>query len=710
MASQVEADQQEQDEQPKARLSRPVFVPAVVVIGTALAFAIWFGARYGEDATQAFTDLRDSIGVNVGWWYIIVVTAMLLFCVWAALSKVGNVRLGRDDERPEFSLFSWFAMLFSAGMGIGLVFSGVSEPLSHLTTPPDVVGVEPGSEEAGRAAIGQSLFHWGLHAWGIYAVVGLGLAYMTFRRGRPLSVRWLLEPLFGRKLIESWVGHVIDVVAIVGTVFGVATSLGLGVLQIQAGLSNLGWFEPSNTLMLLLVVGITAVGTLSVVSGLHKGLQWLSNANMSMATVMAIVVLLVGPTVFLLRSLVQNFGEYLQTIPQLAFVTGAGASDTWTLDWTLFNQAWFLAWAPFVGMFIARISRGRTIREFLLGALLAPTLVSLVWFTVFGSTGIQHQLTEGNLVGQDGSVDTETALFHLFGELPVPDGVTTVLSVVAISVIMLFFITSADSCSLVVDVLSHDGRTETPTTTRVFWALLVGAAAALLLMAGGEAALTVLQVSSLAGAAPLSIVYVLAMVSLWRMFRLEVATMPRYVRIRSQATPSALVSAARENADSEREVRRSLRELVKAQNVGAPGRGDIRRASATLAGLDATVSGPRFGVRQDEDSTILAVEDVPAHATTVDPKTGEIGIDDEAVRSDPTADEVFDTPEFDDSALGAEHRSQELLDRYVNGGKPTGGEQGGGADPSSGKQADSSGGEHTGRDAGAEKDRQSGEK
>ncbi|OLT45307.1 transporter [Saccharomonospora sp. CUA-673] len=641
-----------------------------MAIVAALGFATWYGAQYGDDATEAFTGLRDAIGVNVGWWYIIVVTAMLLFCLWAALSKVGNIRLGRDDERPEFSLFSWFAMLFSAGMGIGLVFNGVSEPLSHLVGPPEVVGVDANTQEAGRAAIGQAMFHWGLHAWGIYAVVGLGLAYMTFRRGRPLSVRWLLEPIFGRKLIESWVGHVIDVVAIVGTVFGVATSLGLGVLQIQAGLSSLGWFEPSDTLLVVLVVGITAIGTISVVTGLHKGLRWLSNANMSLATVMAIAVLLIGPTVFLLRSLVQNFGEYVQTLPELAFVTGSSVNDSWTLDWTLFNQAWFLAWAPFVGMFIARISRGRSIREFILGALLAPTLVSLVWFTIFGSTGIAHQLNEGGLVGDDGTVNADTALFTLFGELPVTPGLISILSVIAILVITLFFITSADSCSLVVDVLAHNGRSETPRTTRVFWAVLVGAAAALLLMAGGEAALTVLQVSSLAGAGPLSVVYVLAMVSLWKMFRLEVATMPRYVRIRSQATPTALVSAAREASDTEREMAKSLRELVRAQNGGARGRRDIRRASATLAGLDATAAGPRAATAwAEDDSTILAVEDVPAYATRVDPETGSIGIDDEAVRTDPTADEVFDTPEFEDSAVGAEHRSQELLDQYVNGGE-----------------------------------------
>lgn len=377
-------------------LSKPVFVPSVLIILGALALATWYGAEYGDDAEAAFTGIRDGIGETVGWWYVLAVTVFLVFSFWAALTKAGNIRLGRDDEKPEFSLFTWFVMLFAAGMGIGLVFWGVAEPLNHMVAPPEVLGMEPGSEEAGRAAIGQAIFHWGLHAWGIYVVVGLGLAYMTFRRGRPLSVRWLLEPVFGRKLIESWLGHAIDVFAVVGTVFGVATSLGQGVLQIQAGLAHLGWFEPSNALLMGLVVIITAIATISVITGLYKGLRWLSHANMGLAALLALAVLLLGPTVFLFQSLVQNTGEYVQALPELMFVTGAGADDGWTLGWTLFTQSWFLSWAPFVGMFIARISRGRTVREFILGVILAPTVVAIVWFTIFGSTGIHYQLTQGD--------------------------------------------------------------------------------------------------------------------------------------------------------------------------------------------------------------------------------------------------------------------------------------------------------------------------
>ncbi|GAA2361422.1 BCCT family transporter [Saccharopolyspora halophila] len=578
-------------------LSKPVFIPAMVIIIAALAAATWYGAAYGEDAETAFTNLRDAIGSTVGWWYVLVVTTFLVFAFWVALSRAGNIRLGRDDERPEFSRFSWFAMLFSAGMGIGLIFWGVAEPLNHMMSPPDIAGVEGGTKAASRTAIGEALFHWGLHAWGIYVVVGLGLAYMSFRRGRPLSVRWLLEPIFGRRLIESWVGHAIDVFAIVGTIFGVATSLGQGALQIQAGLAHLGWFEASNGLLLGIVALITVAGTLSVVSGLNRGVLWLSNANMSLAALLAVGVLLIGPTVFLLQSVVQNTGEYVQAIPQLMFVTGAGATDGWSLSWTLFNQAWFLSWAPFVGMFIARISRGRTIREFILGVLLAPTGIAIVWFTIFGSTALLYQLRDGSMVGSGGSIDSDTALFQLFENLPVGGGTAAVLAVVAIVVITLFFVTSSDSCSLVVDVLSHGGRTETPRVTRLLWAVIIGIAGAVLLLAGGEAALTVLQVSSIASAAPLSVIYVLAVLALLRMFRYETSIMPRYVRTRAQT---------------------------------------------------------------GEASTVLAVHDIPAESTTVD-DAGTLAWNDSHAAKDPIAGEVFDTPEFDASVAAAELENEELV-------------------------------------------------
>lgn len=544
-------------------------------------------------------------------------------------------------------------MLFSAGMGIGLVFNGVAEPLSHFVSPLDVSGNEPGSQAAANSAVVLSLFHWGLHAWGIYALVGLGLAYMTYRYGRPLSVRWLLEPIMGRRLIESWVGNLIDTVAIIGTVFGVATSLGLGVLQIQAGLAHLGWFEPSNTLVIALVVGITAAGTVSVVSGVDRGIRWLSNSNMGMAALLAVVVLVAGPTVFLVRSVVQNSGEYLQTIPQLAFVTGAGVDDGWTLGWTLFNQAWFLSWAPVVGMFIARISRGRTIREFILGVLLAPTAVSIVWLTIFGGSGIFYQLDDGSLVGDDGTVDSDTSLFQMLNELPIGNEMASALAIVAIIVIMLFFITSVDSCSLVVDVLSHGGRSETPRQTRVFWAVLVGLCGGVLLLAGGEAALTVLQVSSLAGAAPLSIVYALGMVSLWKLFRYEVAVMPRYVGL---ATRTSGAGAGTRTEATAVQPDSSLREIIRDSESERRPREERRGFSVSLAGL-STNTGAGGEVRADEKRTVLAVHDIAPENVSVDEASGQLQVDPGETPQDPIGSEIFDTAEFERSAAGANFAS-----------------------------------------------------
>ncbi|GGE59950.1 BCCT family transporter [Nesterenkonia cremea] len=654
-------------------MSKPVFIPSVIVITAALVFAIWYSRENGEEAGTAFEALRDDIGEYIGWWYVLLVTSFVIFALWAGLSKAGNIRLGRDDEKPEFSMGSWFAMLFSAGMGIGLVFWGVAEPLNHMLAQPEIGGLEDGSAAAAREAVGQTMYHWGLHAWAIYVVVGLGLAYMTFRRGRPLSIRWLLEPVFGRKLIESWVGHAIDVVAIVGTVFGVATSLGTGVIQVQAGLGYLDWFDPSNTLLVALVGGITALTAISVVIGIHKGMKILSNANMIAAAVLALVVLAFGPTVFLLQSFVGNSGSYLTVLPEFMLNAGAGTEDGWTLGWTIYYWGWWMSWAPFVGMFIARISRGRTVREFVFGVLLAPTIIGMLWFTIFGSSGIWYQLQDEVMTDADGVVDTDTSLFLMLEQLPL-GAVAGALAVLAMIIVVLFFVTSSDSGSLVVDVLAQGGATETPRITRLFWALLMGAAALILLIAGGEAALTVLQVSSISAAAPLSLVYVLAMIALIRILRYESINMPRYVRVRQEATKSALVSAAQEAASSDREeeVEKSLREILanrarSARTDGLRGAGSgLGSASATLAGLSSdrrqSSQEPQY---YDSEDVILAVHDVPAYATVVDPHTGTLDWEEEASLQDPVAEEVFDTPEFAESAVGWEQETEQFFEETV---------------------------------------------
>ena len=599
-------------------MKKPVFVPASILIFAMIAFAV----AYSGAAEGAFESLNRVITDGVGWWYILAATGFVIFALYCGMSRIGNIRLGRDDEEPEFRLLSWFAMLFSAGMGIGLVFYGVAEPLSHYVNPPEAGRVAGSTDAAANQAMELTLFHWGLHAWAIYVVVGLGLAYMTYRKGRPLSVRWLLEPLLGRQRIEGPIGHAIDVVAIVGTLFGVATSLGFGIQQISAGLEYLGWVDVDNWLVLALIAGVTALATFSVVSGVAKGLKWLSNFNMLLAVALAVFVLLLGPTLFIMQSWVQNLGGYIQALPKMALRTSPFAEDGWSGAWTIFYWGWWMSWAPFVGMFIARISRGRTIREFVFGVLLAPTLVGSLWFTIFGGSGILRQRNDGDMLGVDGTVDTNTSLFTLLGGLPL----ATVTSVLAIAVVVFFFVTSADSGSLVIDTLSTGGDLGTPVVSRVYWTVLQGVVAAVLLLVGGSGSLTALQTASIATAVPFSVVLVLACISMLRAFRYEVAVAPRYVRI-SRADDAPKKAGAR---------------------TPRPG------ISSTLAGLSSTGAGR--SLPDQAGHRIVAVHEVPSGAVNVDPATGEVTLDADARVTDPLGGEVFDTPEFAESAEGRNGR------------------------------------------------------
>lgn len=596
-------------------LLKPVFIPASIVIFAMIGFAV----VYASTAADAFTSLNNAITNGVGWWYILATTGFVVFALYCGISRVGNIRLGRDDEKPEFGVLSWFAMLFSAGMGIGLVFYGVAEPLSHYVVPPEAGGIEGSTDAAATQAMELTLFHWGLHAWAIYVVVGLGLAYMTYRKGRPLSVRWLLEPLLGRKRIEGGIGHAIDAVAIIGTLFGVATSLGFGVQQISAGLSYLGWIESSNWVTVLLIAGITGIATYSVVSGVKRGLKWLSNINMALAASLALFVLIAGPTLFLMQSWVENLGGYIQAMPELMLRTSPFSDDGWAGAWTIFYWGWWMSWAPFVGMFIARISRGRTIREFVFGVLLAPTIIGSLWFTIFGDAGILRQREQGDLL-VDGAVDTNTTLFQLLGDLPL----ATISSVVAIFVIVFFFVTSSDSGSLVIDILSTGGDLNPPKITRVYWSILEGTAAAVLLLVGGTGSLTALQTMSIATAVPFSIILVLACVSMLKAFRYDVATTPRYVRVTS--TPSTGESA----------------EAPKRRRGGG--------ISSTFSGL-----GPSpidVATPTDGQHVVLAVHEVSTESLEVDPKTGTVEYSGDNAPVDPLGGEVFDTQEFADSHEG----------------------------------------------------------
>ncbi|MGO2862953.1 MAG: BCCT family transporter [Brevibacterium sp.] len=490
-----------------------VFWPALIVIVGVAILAV----TIPEGTGTVISNIQSWIVGDLGWYYMLVVGVFVAFAIIVGLSKYGRIRLGKDDDRPDFGVLSWFAMLFAAGMGIGLVFYGVAEPLTYATTGPKP-GWAGGEVENAQMGMAQTFVHWGLHPWALYAVLGMALAYAIHRRGRPLSIRWALEPLLGNK-VKGWAGDAIDVIAIFGTVFGIATSLGLGVQQISAGLKHIGVVgDYDNGFLIILIVIITFLATASVVSGVGAGIKWLSNINLTMAGVLLVTVLVLGPTLFLFQNFVESLGVYLANVLNMTFDIGAYSGEDgaeWNSTWTLFYWGWWISWAPFVGVFIARISKGRTVREFIAGVLIVPSVVGFFWFSVLGGTGIHRQLFgSGDLVDPEEGVVAERVLFDVLGALPLG----SILSVLAIILVAIFFITSSDSGSLVVDMLASGGHPNPPIWSRVLWALLEGAIAIALLWAGG---LEALQAGSLMTALPFSIVLILICVSTLKAFGME---------------------------------------------------------------------------------------------------------------------------------------------------------------------------------------------
>ncbi|MFD7322884.1 BCCT family transporter [Streptomyces sp. NPDC059875] len=496
----------------RARTDRIVFgVTAVLTV----AFVIW-GATATDSLETASSDLLDGLIRNGGWAFMLAASGFVVFALWLAISRYGRITLGQENEGPEFRTVSWIAMMFSAGMGIGLMFYGVSEPLAHYGTPPP--GTHPvDSAERMQTAMATTLFHWTLHPWAIYAVVGLAIAYSTFRRRRRQTISAVFVPLMGERRAYGGPGRVIDILAIFATLFGSAASLGLGALQIGGGVEELGWMEKTGTGLLVGIIAVLTVAfVLSAVSGVEKGIQWLSNTNMVLALVLALFVFIAGPTIVVLDLLPTSIAAYIGDLPQLAGRTEATSGDNiheWLGSWTVFYWAWWISWTPFVGMFIARISRGRTIRQFVGGVILVPSAVSLVWFAVFGGTAMK--LSEEGRLPEEST--PEGQLFGVLQEFPL----TGTMSLIVMILVGIFFVSGADAASIVMGTLSQRGSFEPTRPVVVFWGVLTGAVAAIMLLIGdGQGdALAGLQNLTILVAAPFVLVMIGMCVALMRDLR-----------------------------------------------------------------------------------------------------------------------------------------------------------------------------------------------
>ena len=483
-------------------INPPVFFGSAALIFALVIYSVFFPAN----ASALFSQVQASISTNASWFYILVVALILICVTYLGVSRYGDIKLGPDHAEPDFSFGSWFAMLFSAGMGIGLMFFGVSEPVMHYISPP--VG-DPGTLIAAKEAMKLTFFHWGLHAWAIYAIVALILAFFGYRHELPLTLRSALYPMIGDK-IYGVIGDAIDIFAIIGTVFGVAVALGLGVMQVNSGLNYLFSVPVSTLTQIILIISITALATLSVATGLDKGIRRLSEANLILALMLMVLIICLGPTVLLLQMLVQNTGGYLSGIVDKTFNLYAYEGSEWIGGWTLFYWAFWLSWSPFVGMFIARISKGRTIREFVTGVLFVPSGLTFLWMTVFGNTAINAIMNDAagdlaNVVQHDASL----ALFSFLELFPF----SNFLSFIAVLMIVIFFVTSSDSSAMVIDMLASGGHEHPPLWQRVFWSVLIGAVAMALMLAGG---LQALQAAMIASALPFSFILIISAYGLLR--------------------------------------------------------------------------------------------------------------------------------------------------------------------------------------------------
>lgn len=471
-----------------------------------VVLAVGYGALAPKSFETITGNMQSFITSSFGWYYLALVSIMVLFTVVIIFSPFGKIRLGKDTDRPEYSRISWFSMLFSAGMGIGLVFWGAAEPLSHYAVSPATA--DPGTREAFRESMRYTFFHWGLHAWAIYAIVALALAYFQFRKGEPGLISATLKPIFGDKMNGPW-GVLVDVFAVFATVVGVATTLGFGAVQINGGLSYIFGIPNSFGVQVIIIAVVTVLFLISAWSGLSKGIKYLSNVNMILAVALLILIVILGPTLLIFNMFTDTLGSYIQNIVRMSFRASPldVGNREWINGWTIFYWAWWISWSPFVGIFIARVSKGRTIREFLTGVLLLPSIVSFFWFAAFGTTAINIQDKVKDLVGME--LATEETLFAVFNELPM----SMVLSIIAVILISTFFITSADSATFVLGMQTTNGSLNPSNVVKVIWGLAQSSIAVILLSANG---LTALQNMLIVAAFPFSFIMLLMMISLYK--------------------------------------------------------------------------------------------------------------------------------------------------------------------------------------------------
>ncbi|MEL6829811.1 MAG: BCCT family transporter [Pseudomonadota bacterium] len=492
-------------------IHNPVFFLAAGIVllfsGLTLAFPI--------EAGEILSETRARTVQNFDWLFAITPILVFGFCMFLCFSRLGRIRLGGQSATPDYSLFSWIAMLFSAGVGVGFMFWGAAEPLAYYTdwfgTP---LGVEADTEEARRLAFSATLFHWGVAPWSIYAIVGLSLGFFAHNKGLPLSIRSAFYPILGDR-VWGWPGHVIDLFAVVSTVFGLATTIGLGGTQAASGLGYIFGFEATLAVQIALIMAMTGLALISVLRGMDGGVKLLSNINMSVALLLLVFVLICGPTLMILTGFGRNFYGYIVDMP--ALTNWLNREDlNWFHDWTIFYWAWWISWAPFVGMFIARISRGRTVREYFAVVLVAPVSICIIWFTAFGETAISVYEQAGSELSS-GIVDSSVVLFQMLSALPFAE----VTTIVAILLLIVFIVTSADSGALVVDTITSGGKMNAPVAQRAFWACMLGVTASALLTGGGTAALQSLQAGTIAAALPFTFVLLACCVSLWKGMRDE---------------------------------------------------------------------------------------------------------------------------------------------------------------------------------------------